>query len=51
MYLFRQAMRSLNKTTFQNAYFGASQKAKKDLYGNSSIILEILGVSKSADPK
>jgi len=51
MNILRQAFFSYPKTIFKNTYFRVSQKATKDLYGTPPIILEILGVKKSADPK
>ena len=48
MNILRKAFLSFPKTFFKNTYYRVSQKASTVSF---SIILEILGVSKSADAK
>lgn len=39
------------KMQFRSVFFRTAQKAKQDLYGKPSNIVELLGVSKNADAK
>lgn len=51
MLKFRSAVINLAKLANRNVYFRTAEKAKKDLYGTLSVNPEILGVSRTADPK
>jgi hypothetical protein len=51
--MFKQTINTIKNFTLKNLYFRTASKSKRDPYGNffKFIILEILGVNKSADPK
>jgi DnaJ-class molecular chaperone len=51
MHLLRNLLLNKAPLTFRASYFRSTQKAQKDLYCKSKIILELLGVSRTADPK
>ena len=51
MNILRNSFIHLSKLNFTNMYFRSAHKAKTDLYCTFFNILEILGVSKSADAK
>ena len=49
MNLLRNSILHMSKLQLNNVYFRSAHKAKTDLYRIYEIILEILGVSKSAE--
>ncbi len=49
MHLLRNKIFKAATLGFRSAYLRSSQKAQKDLYCIDEIILELLGVSRSAD--
>ena len=51
MNLFGKRVFNLGMINFKNCYFRSARKAKTDLYGNFESILDILGVSRTADSK
>lgn len=51
MNLLRNLLFKKASLSFRTYYFRSTQKAQKDLYCKAKIILELLGVSRTADPK
>ena len=51
MNLLRNSLKHISQLNFKSTYFRSAHKAKTDLYCTYFSILEILGVSKSADSK
>ncbi len=47
----RNIAKTFNNLFIKNIYFRAASKSSKDLYCNSNLSIEILGVNKNSDPK
>ena len=51
MHPLKNSIHMINRLCFNPSYFRSARKAKTDLYCTTIIILEILGVPKTADSK